>query len=369
MQRIKRLQKLISSKKIEAFLITHRPNLKYLCNFGGTRGMCLITPKKAFFLTDARYFEEVKKILPRGVKAIETERNLQKLWKKFIKSIRLKKCCFEEQYLTVGQFKFFKKNSPRIKWKGAQNIVETLRAKKEKEEINLIKQSQKINEKVLHEVKKHFKKGITEKEISRLIKKFAFEFGADETSFRPIVAFGNNSSVPHHEFSNRKLKKGDIILIDMGMRYKGYCSDMTRVFFFKQRPTGLQEKIYNLVLEAQKRILNKIQSEMSGKKADSFARKFMEKNGYAERFLHNSGHGIGLEIHEIPSLSPEYKNKLPAGSILTVEPGIYLENSFGVRIEDMIILHSRGIINITKFPKNLNSAIIRPLRSSTGPYK
>lgn len=359
MQRIKKLQKLLASKKYCAFLITHRPNLKYLCNFRGTRGICLVTPRKAFFSTDARYFEEAKKNLPAGIKIIQLE--------KFSKSIKTKYLYFEEQYLTIAQLKYYKKLMAGVKFRGAQNLVENLRMIKEPMEIKYTVIAQKIAEKVLRKIVAGLREGATEKETMILIKKLGYEFGADEISFRPVVAFGKNSSVPHHEPGNRRLKKGDIVLIDMGMKYAGYCSDMTRVFFFKKPPTFAQKKIYNLVLEAQEKIITGLRAGISGKRADSLARKFLERAGFAEKFLHNSGHGIGLEIHEIPTLGQTYKNKLPAGAIVTAEPGIYIENSFGVRIEDMVILDSRGARNLTHFPKNLSSAIIRPLRNGTGP--
>jgi Xaa-Pro aminopeptidase len=156
------------------------------------------------------------------------------------------------------------------------------------------------------------------------------------------------------------LKKGDTILIDMGMKYKGYCSDMTRTFFFKSKPTKLQEKIYNLVLSAQVKTITNVRSGMTGKRVDDFARKMIKKEGYDKNYTHSGGHGIGLEIHEIPSINQEYKDKFPSDCIITVEPGIYIENFFGVRIEDMIILDSHGNNkNITRMPKNLENAIIK----------
>ena len=351
MQRVKKLQKLLASKKISAFLITNRTNLKYLCNFRGTRGICFITPKTAFFSTDARYFEEAKKLMPAGVRIVSLE--------KLPKLIKAKEIYFEEQYLTIAQLKYFKKTFCDAKWRGIQNLVENLRAIKEENEIKYIIKAQRIAEKVLHKIVSGLRDGITEKEVMISIKRLGYEFGADDTSFRPIVAFGANSSVPHHEPENRKLRKGDIILIDMGMKYKGYCSDMTRVFFFKKSPDLTQEKIYNLVLEAQNKAIKILRAGISGKRADLLTRKFFEKENLAENFLHNLGHGVGLEIHEIPTLGQTYKEKLPAGAVVTVEPGIYLKKSFGVRIEDMVILDGYKARNLTHFPKNLSSAIIK----------
>ncbi|HBB02274.1 MAG: peptidase M24, Xaa-Pro aminopeptidase [Candidatus Peregrinibacteria bacterium GW2011_GWF2_38_29] len=360
MQRIKDLQKLLKEKRVSSFLITHRPNLKYLFNFHGTRGMALVTQKQAYFLTDARYFNEIKRILPKNAKAIEIEKNLQKLWAKFVKKLKIKECFFEENSMTVAQLKFFKKATHGIKFKGVQNLAEEIRAIKDSKEIEYTKKSQEINEKTLKEVLKNLKIGITEKEISTLIKIYGLKFGADETSFKPIVAFGKNSAIPHHECNETKLKKGDTVLIDMGMKFKGYCSDMTRTFFFKSKPTKLQEKIYNLVLSAQEKTISNARAKMTGKHVDNFARKMIEKAGYGKNYTHSGGHGIGLEIHEIPSTNQEYKNKFPNNCIITVEPGIYIENFFGVRIEDMIILDSHGNNkNITRMPKNLESAIIK----------
>ncbi|MFA6992444.1 MAG: M24 family metallopeptidase, partial [Candidatus Gracilibacteria bacterium] len=190
-------------------------------------------------------------------------------------------------------------------------------------------------------------------EVVWKIKELGQKFGAEGVSFDPIVAFGKHTALPHHEPDFTKLKKGDIVMVDMGMKYKGYCSDMTRMIF-TAKPTTKQKEIYNLVLKAQENALDKIRSGVSGKKADAFARKIIEKAGYGENYGHAGGHGVGLDIHESPSLSENYKKSIKENSVITIEPGIYLTGEFGIRIEDMAIVKKSGLKTLTRISKKLN---------------
>ncbi|MBI4232764.1 aminopeptidase P family protein, partial [Candidatus Peregrinibacteria bacterium] len=189
-------------------------------------------------------------------------------------------------------------------------------------------------------------------DLARKIKELGAEFGAEDVSFDPIVGFGKNSSIVHHNPGKTKLKKGDIVLIDMGMKYQGYCSDMTRMIF-TAKPSQKQKEIYEIVLKAQMAALKGIRAGISCKKADQLARKIIEDAGYGEQYGHSGGHGIGLDIHEPPSLSKNFTGNLKENSIVTVEPGIYLPGEFGIRIEDMTLVRKKGNINLTKIPKTL----------------
>lgn len=339
-------------------------------------------------------------------------------WQKILKKHKIKVLGIEESDMTVAKYKKFKKmtqssklkkldknskitkNSPKshksIKFVDISSQIEQIRELKTPQEIKLITQSQHINERIFLKIKKiiqeycetYFqsstKKNLNisknkEKTASQYlkitrnpstinhqlrenflaweIKKLAHEFGADDTSFDPIISFGPHSARPHHEPDSTPLKKGDIIMIDMGVKYKGYCSDMTRMLF-TNTPTPKQAKIYNLVLRAQENAIKKIKAGTSGINADKLSRDIINKAGFKEQYGHAGGHGIGLDIHEIPSLAENYKKSFHANSIITVEPGIYLEGEFGVRIEDMILVTKTGNKNLTKIPKKLEEMIL-----------
>ena len=378
-------KKTTSSSKPQGSLITTPSNITYLSGFTGSTGFMLLTKSKAYLFTDSRYIQRakntIKKKLPipprckieviDSTKMWRKPKLLKENWQKLLKKHRIKMLGVEESHLTVAKYKKFKKISKITRqktqtvnfppgWKtrftDISGKIEKCREIKSKEEIKLITKSQRINEKVLSVInkivqqwcKKKQSSPLTELNLAWKIKKLAHEYGAEDISFEPIVAFGKNSAIPHHLSGNTKLKKGNIILIDMGVKYKGYCSDMTRIIFTSP-PTKLQQEIYNTVLKAQTTAIKNIKAGITGKKADSISRKIIKEAGYSEYYQHSGGHGIGLDIHESPSLSENYTKTLKKNSIITVEPGIYLPGKFGIRIEDMILITKKGTKNLTKY--------------------
>lgn len=339
-------------------LITNPTNIAYLSGFTGSAGFILQSGSKNYLFTDSRYIERAADSLKPGFELIDITRvwrnpkELATNWQKILKKHSIKTLGIEEDHLTLKRFKHYKKISKGLKFKDISGEIESLREIKTPQEIKLITKSQRINEKVFSEIKKIVQKNpkATEIELNFKIKELAQKYGAEDVSFDPIVAFGKNSSRPHHLSGKSKRKKDDIILIDMGVKYQGYCSDMTRTFFVG-KPTAKQLEIYNLVLKAQKHAINHIKAGITGKKADQLSRKIIEEAGYDDQYSHAGGHGIGLDIHEQPSLSQNYKKTLKANSIITVEPGIYLPGQFGVRIEDMLLLTKTGNKNLTKITK------------------
>ncbi len=314
--------------------------------------------KKGFLFTDSRYRILAEKTLPRKFKIIDTTDGFEDEWKGFLKKHRVKKIGIEGNYVTLRFLKQLKKFSKEIKFIDVQNELDKKRIIKNRVELTFIKKAQKITEKVFNSLKKSLKSGMSELEIAWRIEVLAHEYGANGMAFHPIVAINENSACPHHKNGNKKLRNGDMLMIDMGMKYRGYCSDMTRMIFTKQ-PTREQESIYKLVLGAQENAIKNLRAGMSGQKADSFARNVIKKAGFEKQFGHSLGHGVGLDIHELPNLSQKYKEKIPAGSIVTVEPGIYLPGKFGVRIEDMILVGVKNAVNLTKIPKSIQNTIIQ----------
>lgn len=367
-ERIKKTQRDLQKSGLDALLVTDGFNVRYLSGFTGTNGQMFIGKKSAHLITDFRYLAVAKKILPQSIKLTEMDKGLiptlQKLIEKDKKNAKhgnAHQLGFEEKNLNYSRYSALKKHlKGTCTMKSAQGIVENLRAVKTPREIRLITKAQRIAEKVFIEVRKNLKTGKTEQQIAWEIERLGHEYGADTVSFPAIVGFRQNSASPHHQNTSRKLKKGDIVLIDMGMMYRGYCSDMTRMIFTK-KPTAFEAKIYNLVLDAQESAIKKLKAGIRGNIADKWSRDIIAKAGYGKTFGHSLGHGIGLEVHESPSLARGYEEQIPEDTIVTVEPGVYLENSFGVRIEDMVLVKRNHVVNLTKIPKNLQDSIF-PIR-------
>ncbi|MEO5635285.1 MAG: M24 family metallopeptidase [Candidatus Paceibacterota bacterium] len=237
-------------------------------------------------------------------------------------------------------------------------LVHEVRVVKSKKELVNIIKAQRISEKVLRDVLKFIKIGKTEIETANFIKKSFTKYKAPILSFAPIVSFGKGSADIHHEPNTTKLKKGDIVMFDFGTTVNQYCSDMTRTYFFGE-PNAKQKKTYLAVLKAQEIALGKLKSgEKRANVVDKIARNFLAKK-FKNNFKHGLGHGVGTVIHEWPNFKPKSEDILPVGCVMTVEPGIYLKGFGGVRIEDMVLITKNGMKNLTNFPKDLESAILK----------
>ncbi|KKP38213.1 MAG: peptidase M24, Xaa-Pro aminopeptidase [Candidatus Peregrinibacteria bacterium GW2011_GWF2_33_10] len=355
-------------------LITNPINVRYLTSFCGSFGQILITKKKIYLLTDPRYFDYAKTLLKNKNKSENSDQSkitiicakkstYPKTLQHLLKKHQIQKLYFEPNHLTVAELTKLKKNLSlptthlSLLPLPSQNSIENLRCQKTKEEISLLQKSQQINENILQIIVKNLKNGLTEKAIAWQIKELAFQNKCEDLAFEPIVAFGKNSAIPHHHNTDKKFSKGDIILIDMGVKYQGYCSDMTRTFFTK-KPSQIEQNIYSIVLEAQEKTINEAKVGFNCTKLDAIARNSIKKHGYKKYFTHGSGHGIGLNIHEYPSLSEKSLDIAPINAVITIEPGIYLSNQFGIRIEDMILLTENGVTSLTKFPKKIKEICI-----------
>jgi Xaa-Pro aminopeptidase len=316
-------------------LITHKANLRYLTGFTGSKGFLLLGTKKNYFITDSRYIGFAKKLQKKKTRIFfEVTDSFSKIISK------AKVIEFEADHITVSQLKAWKK---KFKNKKFVPIKPISRVKKTDNEIKLLKKSQQLNKVAMQRIRKLLKPGVTELEIAWKIREMAHKLNAEGLSFTPIVAFGPNSAIPHHQNTNRRLKKRDIALIDMGLVYKGYCSDLSRTFFIG-KPTPEQKAIYKKVEAAHSASIKAIKPGISASKLDRIARKEMGTD--KEFFTHSLGHGVGLEIHEAPRLSIKSKDRLQENSIITIEPGIYLPGKFGIRIEDMILVKANGFTKL-----------------------
>ncbi len=361
MHRIKKLTPLFKQEKVDAILIENLYNIRYLSDFTGTTAFIIVTPKKNFFFTDFRYKGYVEENLPAHFTYVDTSMLRGTGFADFLKDQKIKKLGFETEYVKVQQYIHWSKKLKNVSLKPISGIDSILRIAKSEEEIAGITTAQRFAEDALKRIVKNLKPGKTERQISDEIELAAFNYSKEnETriSFKPIIGFGPNSAIPHHQNTNKKFKKGDVVLIDMGFMHAGYCSDMTRTFFTKT-PSDFEATIYNNVLEAQEAAIKHMKIGNTGGDCDKIARDIITEAGYAGHFGHSLGHGIGLEVHEAPGVGPGSKDKLIENCVITSEPGIYLAGQFGVRIEDMIHVTKKGPINLAKYPKKLQDMIVK----------
>ncbi len=349
--RIKFVQKELKKLRIDAYFVYYLPNVSYLTGFRGSSGYVLITKKKAFFITDFRYKEVSQKEIDKNFEIIIHSGLARKLKEfRFIRYI--KRIGFEKAWVPYGTYRSLQKELGK-KFVPCPDLVRKIRICKNEEEIKNIIKAQRLNEKIFEEIISFIKPGKTKEldlaaEIEYRMKKIG-----GESAFSPIVAVGTNSALPHAKPCNRVIKKGKPLKIDMGVKYKGWCSDMTRTVWIGSKPDERFKKIYQVVLDANKKAIDAVRAGVSGKDVDAVARKHIEEAGYGKYFGHGVGHGIGVEVHELPSLSPLSKDKLEKGMVFTIEPGIYIPGYGGVRIEDLVCIRNGDKFVITKTPKNL----------------
>ena len=341
-KRINSLQKLIKAHKLGALLVSDRTNVRYLCGFVGTNGKLFVTPKKHVLITDARYFETTRNV---GVPYYDQANGIKKLMGRY------KTIGFEAENFTVARLSKYKKAVSGVKFKLTAGLVESLRIIKDENEIKIIKKAVKIACKSLSELAKKLKPGLTEDDIEWELLKIVRKNGADGFSFPPIITFGSARADIHHQRESNKLKAGEPILIDFGIIYQGYITDMTRVFYQK-KPNSFEQKIYTTVLEASQAAIKAVKVGMKFADLDKVARDVIEKAGFGKYFTHSTGHGTGLEVHEAPAVAAKSKERIQPGMVFTIEPGIYVPGKGGVRIEDMVYISEKGKVEVlTKMMK------------------
>lgn len=336
--------------KLDCFLITSFQNIFYLTKYEGfskdeREAIILITKTNNYLFTDKRYLNELQILKDFKLVEISPTNSLSKTLTKISSENHLKSAGFETNNLTFNEYKKFKKIFKNFK--PLQDPIEKLREIKTKEEIRKIKKACKLSDLGFSFILKHIKENVTEQELAAKLEIFLKEKHTD-TSFKPIIAFGRNSAVPHHLNSKIKLKKGNIVLIDIGAKIQGYCSDMTRTVIFGSPPLKFK-RMYQTVLDAQRiavEAIYKSNLKIKASDIDKAARQYIIDKGY-EPIPHSLGHGIGIQVHEKPSLSPKSKSILKSGMIFSIEPGIYLNGYGGVRIEDLYLLTDKKLEKIT----------------------
>lgn len=349
-ERINALRKNFTSN-YEAVLITNQKNVRYLCGYTGDNGYLLVTGSKAVFFTDFRFQEQSEKELNGCAELANVSGNQTAFIFNKINSLKIKNLGIEKS-LDLNQYIDFINNFKGSKLIPTENLVEALRQYKDEEEIEDLQKAFDIADASLEMLLEDIKLGMTEIEVAALLEFYMKVNGSEGVSFDTIVAAGPNASCPHHQPTDKKIEKGEMVKIDFGATYHGYHSDMTRTFFIG-KATSKFKKLYATVLKAHDDAVKAIKLGKPSKDIDAVARKVISDAGYAKNFGHGLGHGFGLEIHEEPRFSPLAKANIEVGQTYTVEPGIYLPGWGGIRIEDSYLITKNGVHKFTNFPNEL----------------
>jgi len=358
-QRIDKLRKYLSAENLDAAFIffpidsgMFLPNVRYLSGFSGSSGGLFITRTKAYFITDSRYTEQAKKEVS-GCQIIVSRKPpvvaLEDIKEAQTKNLRL---AIEAEGLTVGQKKKLAEVLPNAILIDTAEMVENLMICKDSAEIASIKKAVEISDIAFERILGIIKPGLREKEIAAELEYQIKMLGADKEAFATIVASGPRSAMPHGIASEKKLKKGEFVTFDFGAFYNGYCSDITRTVVLG-KATSRQKRVYDIVARAQMAAIRKVRAGVTGKDVDKAARDIITRAGYGKNFGHGTGHGIGLQVHGGPRVSPLGTQPLKNNMVITIEPGIYIAGWGGVRIEDDVVVKSKSGLVLNKAPKNL----------------
>ncbi|MBM7660883.1 Xaa-Pro aminopeptidase [Bacillus mesophilus] len=339
MSKIEKLRNHFQEHDVDGILITSSYNRRYMTNFTGTAGVAIISREKAVFITDFRYVEQAENQLE-GFEIVQHKAAIIEEVANQVEKLGIKRLGFEEDHVTFSTYKSYQ-TSIKAELVPLSGVIEKLRLIKTDSEIKILKEATEIADAAFEHILTVIRPGKTEIEISNELEFFMRKQGAVSSSFDIIVASGYRSALPHGVASDKVIESGEFVTLDFGAYYKGYCSDITRTLAVGQ-PSEELKNIYDVVLEAQLRGMAGIKPGITGKQADALTRDYITEKGYGEYFGHSTGHGIGLEVHEGPGLSFKSDMVLEAGMVVTVEPGIYVANVGGVRIEDDTVITKDG---------------------------
>ena len=354
MNHFQEIAQLLDGAEVDAILLTGEANRFYASGFHsfGSDGAALVTKNGAWYFTDARYTEAARRhVQGAEIGEVCRGRDYAVLVSEVLAAQGLHRLGFEDGAMTVAEYERYRKalDAELLPVSGA---LSALRQVKHPQELERLIAAQRIAERALGEILNEVRPGVTEKELAARLQYLMLHFGAENLSFDPIVVSGANSSLPHGVPSEKELRSGEFVTMDFGCIYQGYCSDMTRTVAVGSA-TEEMRGVYAAVLSAQKAGIRTARAGVPGRDVDGSARAVIAAAGYGACFTHSFGHGVGVEIHEAPNASPANDAPLPAGAVISAEPGIYLPGKFGVRIEDVLVIQEGGCLDITQAPKEL----------------
>ena len=351
MEIIEKIKRSIPDAEFGAMLLTSPVNRFFATGFASSAGALFITADDAWFFTDSRYIEAAEAAIPNArVRLVTKDETYAKQIGGLLSGSGIETIGFEDGHVTYAGYLEWDEKLP-AKLKPARQYMDDLRAVKSNDDLEKMKKAQRIAEKSFGELLPSINKNITEKQLATSLINLMAKNGADDKSFDPIIVSGVKSSMPHGVPGEKTVSDG-FLTIDFGAKLDGWCSDTTRTLCVGA-PSGEMVKIYDTVLAAQEAGIKAARAGVRGCDVDAAARAVIEQAGYGEYFGHGFGHGLGLEVHEPPNASQIYEKPLPAGAVISAEPGIYLPGKFGVRIEDVIFIKEDGCENITNLPKGL----------------
>jgi Xaa-Pro aminopeptidase len=345
--RVDRLRLSFSTLGVDAFLVTHLPNVRYLCGFSGSAGVLLVETTRSTLFTDARYTLQAREEMSDSRVEIAGQ-SLLKASGEALRSRRKRmRVAFSPSQVTVVQRDALQiAGGGRVRWVDGGNAVEKLRAIKDSEELVDMRAAAVLISDVFSKIIRMVKPGIAELQLAAEIEYSMKQKGAMGASFETIVASGLRSAWPHARATSKLLSKNELVVLDQGAILRGYCSDMTRTVFLGRSPTKLR-RLYGAVLEAQEAAKAAIRPGVAAGDVDAAARRVLQRRGLGRYFTHSTGHGLGIEVHEMPRLGRNDNTKLEEGMVVTVEPGVYLEGTGGIRIEDDVLVTATGCVDLT----------------------
>ncbi|MDR3270607.1 MAG: Xaa-Pro peptidase family protein [Peptococcaceae bacterium] len=347
--RIARLRRVMEADPLEGFVVFNPVNVRYLSGFTGTSGVLLITANQAVLLTDSRYLEQAE-AQAGECQIVDIAGNQLRALESLIMAAQVETLAFEEDYLSFAAYGQMTQMIPGKRWLSRSELILRMRMVKDDEEIKRIRQAVAIADASFAQLLTGLKAGQREEEIALALEWYMRQAGASARSFDFIVASGWRSAMPHGVASTKELADGELLTLDFGAVYAGYCSDITRTLCLS-RADDRQRAIYEIVLAANRAGIAALKPGISGREADAAARCVITEAGYGEQFGHGLGHSLGLEIHERPNLNRSEEQLLEPGMLVTVEPGIYLPGWGGVRIEDLVLVTQDGCEVLTQAPK------------------
>jgi Xaa-Pro aminopeptidase len=351
--RLERLKRLIRSEGIQTLLVSRRENIRYLTGFTGSAGSVLITQGKQTLITDFRYKIQAgtetagavvhiqKKDFPSALHEVSSQAGARTIW-------------FDETSITIDVLKKLRKHG--LKFKGCRDLVSELRIQKDQRELASIRKAVRRAEESFRELKKFIRPGAIERDLAFKLECLMREKGSRKPAFDTIIASGRNGAMPHASVTGKKIQQGELVTFDFGAEADGYFSDITRTYCIG-RPTARQREIYELVLKAQSAAIKTAREGITCKTVDDAARDTIKQAGHGEHFGHGTGHGVGLMVHESPTLSPLSKDSVCPDMVFTVEPGVYIPGWGGVRIEDMVRMAKSGAKVLTSLPRELEGLV------------
>lgn len=347
--RISRLRGLFKPAGIDAFYVTNPENRYYLSGFTGSTGALLLTMGQSYLMTDFRYTAQASMECPE-YQVVEVTGSYAESFLKILREKRLSRLGVEGDHQTCNQYFNLKNICEGVEIKPLSDKIEQLRVFKDQSEVELIEKAATIADRAFEQMMQVIRPGITESEIALQLEYGMRRMGAERAAFKIIVASGVRSALPHGVASSKTIEGGDLVTLDFGAVYRGYHSDITRTVVINDL-NSRQKEIYKIVLEAQNNAIAAVKAGVRASDVDHAARSIIENKGYGGYFGHSTGHGLGLSIHENPRLAAKDGTVLEPGMVVTVEPGIYIRNWGGVRIEDTVVVENNGCRILTKSPK------------------